>query len=438
MAKKMSETAMKEREENIKACCRAEEEKRDMKDIGFISAETVEHLDKNGAIDFTESQRGYVKSAEMITALLNDIIHGILMLLNPIKFFMFVPNGMDFITVNTYISDYQKYHDDGYKLMIADGSQRLRTILGFMRNQLELPKLFGKKNGNFLEVKNVYFNELTKAGQTRIKTQNLFYVCVCSHSEADFNDIFDKNNRLQTNLNVVELMNNRFGRTKLWKRALSALRDKRIIDLLALSDDKSHDMQDKNEAMKKSDRGNAVISLLKILVHMNGKYAKGTVNTMVENMLANKIYQQDEVIDSLFEQLYNIIDICKSFPVEIYGGRKVSVNRVRSIFAAVSIMEKNHKGLMKVNEERIKDVMENIYPYIPSAQDASATEANVNKEIKMYTAMFQYICGIEDRNDLQNAPIDICLRYQLKDGIQIDIKEAIDDYYNKDANKISA
>lgn len=432
---------VEERKTHLEALCRLQTETREMKSKGFLKADTIYQMFTGRLIDFSNYQRGFVKEKKMIIALMSDIIRGILMLLNPIKFFMYVPDGCEYVTIEKYLGESERYRNKGYKLQVADGSQRIRTIVGVMEDKLEIPKLEGhNEKGEYICEKNILFSELPASAQERIRNTDLFYVCVCSHDEEDFNEIFDKANRLQTNLNVVELMNNKFGKTELWKKALQLLKNNHIITLLGLKNNISHDMQNQNEEMMKSDRGNGVISILKLYWHLCGRYAISgrSVNEMVADMLEDKSgFNTAEKIEADSNRVIELAKICNELNCKIFGASKRSVNRVRSVFAAVALMEKNkHQGEILANKDEINEVVEAIYRFIPSSQDASATASNVNREIAMYVAMFQYICGFYDASMLQNSTIKSALTFDTKNA-HIDLYAALEDYY-AEKNKASA
>ncbi len=434
--------ASKERMKLIKFCSKEMPQDIRMEESSkHITAWDLFLLNQNGGINRTKAQRGFLKNVIMMFWLLNDMIHGILNM-EGIALFLLVPKGYPDVSSEDYFADPKKYQAEGYKLYILDGSQRVRTIIGFLDGSVILSELFFEAKKKVYSVEKVSYKELPTDVQERFKDTKILYSFGCGNSMKEFRSAFEKRNRLQSKLNNVELLNNMYGHTALFVRCLEELGTKKVIDLFGLSNKKSHNMQDvEDEYMQESDRGSALHSLMKILVHINGDYANADVNTMVENWLRENENATKKDVDTIFKKFRHIMDICSQFnnqfDNEIFGGSKKSMNRIRSVFAAVSIMEDNKPGLLEDNMEEINEVIKALHDYMPSAQDASGTKENINNEIDMYIGFFRYICNENDNSEYGGNDIKASLSYTMKSNRKCELYDALEDYYyNK--NKMPA
>lgn len=452
----MSKTNLTKKEEKAKAALKAAKERvklitlcskemsnniREEKTGKSISIWNLFLLNQNGGINRTKAQRGFLKNVLMMFWLLNDIIHGVLHM-EGIALFLLVPKGCPDVSSEDYFADPKKYQADGYKLYILDGSQRIRTIIGFLDGSVTLSELFFETTKTVYSVEKVSYKELPTDAQERFKNTEISYSFSCGSSMKEFRSAFEKRNRLQSKLNNVELLNNMYGHTALFVRCLDELGTKKVIDLLGLSNKKSHNMQDiENEYMQESDRGSALHSLMKILVHINGDHANADVNTMVENWLKENENAKKKDIDSIFSKFRHVLDICNKFDHkfdnEIFGGEKKSMNRIRSVLAAVSIMEDNKPGLLEDNMNEINEAIEALHDYMPSAQDASGTKDNINNEIDMYIGFFRYICDENNDSEYGGNNIEASLSYTMRNNRKCELYDALENYYcNK--NKMPA
>lgn len=437
---KRLETKLKHRKENIKNFC-VDKPLTLETDLADVPAKRLMSMDTKKQLFRTVYQRGWAQAVAFIIQYINDIVHGIDLMI-PIAFFILCPKDQPKISASRYFNSPKKYIDLGYKMYIADGSQRLRTLMGFIQGIIPLPILFDENWEGILDRNtkktlkketNVYFEELPKEIQEKVKNFRVKYYCHCGTTMKEYQLFFESMNKYQKKLADIEIYNNTYGDSVLFQKALEYLADPDIRTIFQLNDEKSYNMRDvcDESYMKKSDGGAALMGVFKAMMHTSSPKAQGATIPMIEKfLLENKDKNlEDGDINEIVNKFDYVLRICKEIEGKIYGDGQRSENRIRSVFAAVSAIETVLPGIFERNMEEINKAVEAVANFIPSSQDASGTKLKVNAEIEMYIALFCYICGEFDTKKLFNIDIEAALSMSLKNDRSCNLYEALEDYY---------
>lgn len=446
----------KERETYIKNA--SQEEKKDLKwgeEFSlFLSVEKLLCMYKNEWLIIPKNQRSYCWNKKLRVGFLNQAIHGVL-LSEPIEVVMIIPDGKAEITINDFIEDCeneQNYLNQGYRLELLDGSQRLRTLYGFYAEKEKFEtEFYGKELAedkiltiDFV-VQNVKFSELPEGAQNRFLKSPIPVLKKVTHNKnQEVNENFDIINSKRKGLSKSDSMHNLYGETVLWQAAYEELNEDRTVLLLGLKSDKSHNPCNSKDALKQGDNGNGIRAMTKLLMHVDNPWmAEGTdVNSAIEKMSldTSKEYDTPEKMTALIGRYAEVAELCSNFPMALSGGGKrgkKAENRIRSFFAAVSILNRFHKGLIEENMEELKEMFTALQTKIPSSQDGSARASTVNNEIAMYVAMIMYTCGIEDEDCLRKNSIEQSLVFNMTNTYKVDMLTPLEEYL-AEKNKVPA
>lgn len=437
---------------------------------GYINEVTIKELIRlflKGYLIFPGYQRGSVWKKSTRVSYVNNGIHGILR--SPsLEVAIIIPYGKPYITIKEFLKDCRKktpiYVAEGYRMELVDGGQRFRSLLGFHCDEKGYEtELYGEKLSEDevitieYTVQEVKFSELPEEAQIRFEESKLPITGGESRNlNGEINTYFDILNSSRKALSKSDSMHNLFGASLLWEAAYEECANEHTINLLGINQNKSYHhvdtstfmQDDEDEIIKKTnmllmqgDNGKAVYAVLKLLKHVDHQWmAEGTnVNSsIIEMSLDNsEEYDTKEKVETLMERYATIVNLCNLFPEALSSGGKKSENRVRSLFAAVSILNHFHEGLIEQNEKEIHDMFIALQTVIPSSQDGSAKASTINNEIAMYVAMIMYVCGIEDKRCLKQNSIKNSLVFNMSSTHKVDMLTPLEDYF-AEKNKISA
>lgn len=410
----------------------------------YLSIKELILWDKDGILDRIKNQRPYVGKKDFINSIINDLIHECLRL-PQIRLFIILEDEQDPIDVNDFVRRPTYYMKKGYHLVIVDGSQRIRTLLGFVLHILELPKLIGpdedvnKITKNTECVSKVWFNELPKDIQKNILKKKIS-ISINQGSFKDYIQEFHTQNTNKTQLNQMELNHNIYGYTQMWKDLTELLHKEYIFKLLNLKESMNYDMNDVSDDgyYSNQDRGAALNQIFKMVMHTDDYYLHYSVSDSVDNFTEK--YSDDTKWNEFFPIIKENFEIFKMLNPCVYSrDYKTCMNRMRSVYAAIIAVRK--KGLdFEGNIDAINNVFEHLMQYIPSTKSGCGKKENINAEIDMYIAILRFIINNGEEDDaevFQYKKIESMLTFDL-DGVHYELYPKLCDIYSKLYDNVSA
>lgn len=406
----------------------------------YRTLQTILQWDKNGVLSRINKQRGSTGKTDFKNSILNDLIHRVLNL-TPIVFYIVLENGLPEVNVSDFLKSPKKYLNQGYRFCIVDGSQRIRTIVGFLTNILKVPSLISpnvslrEKTSDTEQVSNVLFSDLPADVQEEILSYKIPFV-IEQGTLKDYVERFYILNSYRTPLNEMEIYHDLYGDTAMWKDTIEMLtmpKYEATQKLLGVKDNICYDMSDtSNEAYyQKNDRGALMKQLFKMMIHVNDNDAHLTqgVTASIATFL-NKYSDNKKWKEFLPKFLDAMEMMCKTTSNSYTIDFKKSMNRMRSMFAAiVRVLNRNmdYEG----NLDMINNLFEEIILSLPVSQQGCGQSFNINAEVDMYTSILRFILngGCEDdAENFGNQSIESLLTFD-KDGHHYELYPILQDAY---------